>query len=374
MRTARPLGAWCVLASLVQGAAGTSSPSHAQEPEPVTLGLVLAAAQGDTFRMEDARRGAELAVRRANLRGGAGGRVVQLVTREIRGPWGSGSRVIVDLVFEEGVLAFLTSVDGRNAHLALQLAAKSRVPLVAAWASDPTLSEAFVPWFFRVVPDDRRQARAFVQEIYGRRGLERVAVVTAGTFDARLARDAFRESADSAGHSVTFSLAYDEKTPERDSLAAALIAAEIEAVVLLGPPEGSLRTLREIRSSGVTVPVFGGLSLAAAARRVTGPWELGEVVVVDSEGPMTGEGKAFAEAFTAEYGYAPGPAAAFAYDGARVLLASLEHGGASRAGVRESLSAGLHTAGATGDITFDSMGNRIISVKLVSVRDGMPPR
>ena len=44
------------------------------------------------------------------------------------------------------------SHDGRNAHLVEQVATKSQVVFLSAWASDPTLSQAFVPWFFSCVP------------------------------------------------------------------------------------------------------------------------------------------------------------------------------------------------------------------------------
>ncbi|MFQ6045522.1 MAG: ABC transporter substrate-binding protein [Gemmatimonadales bacterium] len=359
---------------MLLGAVESSSPSHAQEPAPVKLGLVLAAAHGDTLRMENARRGAELAVQQVNRRGGVRGRAVQLVVREIRGPWGSGSKVIVDLVFEEGVRALLTSLDGRNAHLVLQVAAKSRTALVATWATDPTLSQAFVPWFARVVPDDRQLAAALVREIYDERGLGRVALVAAGTIDARMAREAFERGADSAGHAVSLSFIYRDDARERDSVAALLGENGIDAVVLLGPATQSLRMIQEIRRRGVTAPVFGTLSLALVMRNGRGSRGLGEVVVPDPELRETAEGRAFVKMFRTEYGSEPGPAAAYAYDGARVLLAAIERGGPDRASIRRSLAAGRHTAGATGDITLGEMGNRLTSVKLVAVRDGMPPR
>ena len=99
-------------------------------------------------------QGAELAVREANEHGGLNGQYFQLVVRSMEGPWGTGSKQVVDLIFNEKVWALLGSHDGRNAHLAEQAATKSATVFVSAWSGDPTLSQAFVPWFFNFVPNN----------------------------------------------------------------------------------------------------------------------------------------------------------------------------------------------------------------------------
>jgi branched-chain amino acid transport system substrate-binding protein len=116
-----------------------------------------------------ARQGAELAVRKANEDGGFQGRPFELVVRSMEGPWGTGSKQAVSLIFEEKVWALMGSHDGRNAHLVEQAATKAIVPFVSAWAGDPTLSQAFVPWFFNCVPNDSQQAETLIDEIYTKR-------------------------------------------------------------------------------------------------------------------------------------------------------------------------------------------------------------
>ena len=84
----------------------------------------------------------------------------------MEGPWGTGSKQAVNLVFDEEVVAMLGSHDGRNAHLVEQVSAKSRVVFLSAWSGDPTLAQAFVPWFFNCVPNDLQQADVLIEEIY----------------------------------------------------------------------------------------------------------------------------------------------------------------------------------------------------------------
>lgn len=346
--------------------------SQVQAPEGVKIGLVLAAVQGDGLRAQDGKRGVELAVAQANGRGGVAGRMVSLLVRHIRGPWGSGSKAIVDLVFQEDVQALIGSLDGRSAHLVVQLAAKSRTPFLTAWATDPTLSRALVPWFFRLVPDDRQQAAALVREIYRQRELERVALVAAETYDARMAAGAFARQVDSAGLAVTLSLTYGGDARDREAALTALVTSEADAVVLLGPAAQSLDLIRQMRVRGVESPVFGTLSLSDVVRNGRTIRGLGEIVVPDAEYGTTVEGRAFTEAFRAAYRSEPGAAAAYAYDATRVLLSAIEHGGPGRASIRQSLGARRPAVGVTGEIRFDRMGNRLRPVKLVALRGGRP--
>jgi len=139
--------------------------------EPIKIGLLIA----DSTAIE-ARNGAELAIKEVNEKGGIHGRRIELITRSMEGVWGSGSSEVVDMVFNEDVWAILGSHDGRNAHLVEQVIAKTRVVFLSAWASDPTLSQAYVPWYFSAVPNDIQQANALIEEIYTHRKHEKVLV------------------------------------------------------------------------------------------------------------------------------------------------------------------------------------------------------
>ncbi len=83
----------------------------------------------------------------------------------MEGPWGTGSKQAVELIFDEEVWAILGSHDGRNAHLVEQVSAKSRVVFMSAWSGDPTLSQAFVPWFFNCVFNDLQVSDVLIDEI-----------------------------------------------------------------------------------------------------------------------------------------------------------------------------------------------------------------
>ena len=113
-----------------------------------------------------ARNAAEMAVKEANMQGGCKGIPFSLTVHTMEGPWGTGSKEAVNLIFDDDVWAILGSHDGRNAHLVEQVTAKTKVVFVSAWAGDPTLSQAFVPWYFSCVPNNIQQAKILIEEIY----------------------------------------------------------------------------------------------------------------------------------------------------------------------------------------------------------------
>ena len=88
---------------------------------------------------------AELAIANANhtITGRA---VFKLAVRTTEGPWGAGSKESVGLVYEDESRVMIGSLDGRNGHLAEQVATKSPLTYMETFATEPTLSQAFVPF------------------------------------------------------------------------------------------------------------------------------------------------------------------------------------------------------------------------------------
>jgi len=142
-----------------------------------------------------AKHGAELAIREANEKGGYEGCSFHLVVRSAEGPWGAGSKESVGLVFDDEVVAIMGSLDGRNAHLAEQVATKTKIVFLSAWATDMSLSQAFVPWYFRCVPNDDQQAVTLIQDIYKNRKISRVTVIGTEDYDSRNAVRSFIKAA-----------------------------------------------------------------------------------------------------------------------------------------------------------------------------------
>ena len=197
--------------------------------ETIKIGLLI-----PDKKSLSAKQGAELAIRNANEKGGLNGKHFQLVLRSMEGPWGAGSRQAVNMVFEDEVLAILGSHDGRNAHMVEQVSAKSRFIFLSAWSTDPTLTQAFVPWFFNCVPNDLQQADALIKEIFIKRNLNKIALVSDSDYDAKMALQNFAKKVRSTGKPEPVQFLYNIGSKNFNELIGLLDKANADAIVLFG--------------------------------------------------------------------------------------------------------------------------------------------
>ena len=149
---------------------------------PISIGLLV-----NKNNETEALLAARYAIQLANEKGGVKGRKLNLIIRTVEGTWGAGSSEIVELVFEDKVIGIVGSLDARNTHLAEQVIAKTQVPFLSAWASDASLSNAYVSWFFSVVPNDEQQAEILLDNISLQKQIKEILVVFDSSYDSEQA-------------------------------------------------------------------------------------------------------------------------------------------------------------------------------------------
>lgn len=319
-----------------------------------------------------ARSGAELAVKEANEKGGFKGKYFRLIVRSMEGPWGTGSKEAVSMIFDEDVLAIMGSHDGRNAHLVEQVSAKSRVVFLSAWASDPTLSQAFVPWFFNCVPNDIQQSDALVKEIFVRRSFRRVAVISDSDYDSESALDNFLKKVAGGNRPEPLQFRFDEAFPGLKGLTDELTTADFDCVVLFVQPPGSLEIAGQLRMKNKSKPVFGPLFLLDENKIPSLDLKKYDDVSIVSSEDLTGSmGIRFSEDYKRTYGNMPGAVASYAFDGMNVLIEAIKKSGADRDKIKNSLKE-INYEGVTGIIQFDDKGNRRGLPGFVRMKNGIP--
>lgn len=319
-----------------------------------------------------ARHGAELAIMEANRKGGYNGHSFELVVRSMEGSWGTGSKQAVNLIFEEQVCAILGSHDGRNAHLAEQVAVKARIVFLSAWATDPTLSQAFVPWFFNCIPNDIQQADNLIDDIYNRKKINTVVLVADSSYDSSVAVKSFIKRVRAAGEREPVQLNYSVRNPDLNDLIRTIQNSHTEGVVLFGEPSFSAEVLQHIRSEKIIVAVFGTLSLLNENEINDQIMNSFEGVVFSSSGFWLNPGSSvFINEYQKTFGKNPGLVAAYAYDGMSLLIQAVRDSGPDRDNIQKSLMK-LKSEGVTGNIQFDTKGNRLNAGGLMEIKNGVP--
>ncbi|MCJ7758634.1 MAG: ABC transporter substrate-binding protein [Gillisia sp.] len=320
----------------------------------------------------EAQFGAEMAIRKANENGGINGHKFQLVTRSMEGSWGTGSKQAVDLIFKENVWAIMGSHDGRNAHLVEQVSAKTRTVFLSSWASDPTLSQAFIPWYFSCVPNDNKQANAFIEEIYKKRKITKIAAIADNGYDSELALKTFVKTSKTEGKPELVQFFYDNSSQNFDKLLDQINKAGINGILLFGKPAASKKIIQKMRDKKMNQPIFGTLSLL-------GENEFAEVKLVNYEGVVLvnfgnllgPKALSLQNEFQKKYDKMPGAVAAYAFDGMNIIVEAIENTGFDREKLQKSMS-NINYQGVTGDIQFDDKGNRIGNVGLIEIKNGTP--
>jgi branched-chain amino acid transport system substrate-binding protein len=319
-----------------------------------------------------AKDAAELAIQKANETGGFKEIPFELVELSMEGPWGTGSKQAVDLIFEKEVVAILGSNDGRNAHLVEQVSAKTRVIFVSSWSGDPTLSQAFVPWYFSCIPNDLQQADALIKEICFRENINKIATVSDNDYDSKLALTSFLKRLKNSGKPDPKQFFYDIREQNFSILSDQINKADVDGIILFGQPSASVKIMEQLRQIKVKIPVFGTLSVSGYIKGEESALKSYEGAVLISSGHwFSSGGQSFRQEFLKKYGYQAGPVAAYAYDGMNLIINAIKNAGTEREDIQKYLK-DIKYDGTTGLIRFDDKGNRIGEVLLMKIKNGIP--
>ncbi|HLO58958.1 MAG TPA: ABC transporter substrate-binding protein [Bacteroidales bacterium] len=340
----------------------------AQKSEPVKIGYLI---QDNTY--VSARQGAELAVKTANEKGGLDGRPFQVIVKSMEGPWGTGSKQAVDLIFEDKVWALLGTHDGRNGHLVEQAATKSTTVFVSAWPSDPTLSYAFVPWFFNVVPTDLEQADMLINDIYNRNRSARIAVIADDSYEAKQSVKAFQRITDEKRHEKPVLLNFETYKDKPAVFISEIKKSGANCIVLFAGPLNSAAVVRAIKEQSLSLPLYASLNVLNENVLKAGQLnDMNNMLQIPSGLWSEVKIKQFRQAYFKTYGSYPGLSAAFAFDGMNVLIESIKKCKSSeREKIQEAITT-FDSEGVTGRIAFDEHGNRKDLNVVCRVQNGLP--
>ncbi len=292
---------------------------------------------------------------------------------ETASPWGPTADALIHLVMDDQVIAVLTSESGAVAHLTEQVGNRIGVPVLTL-ATDATTTEINLRWLFRLAPSDLAQARAFVEDIYSKRRLTRVLLVTARDHDGRAGAREFLAAVRNAGAPAPSTFTVDAQKPDVDAWLALLKHASPQAIVfwtsasianalrsrMHSPCPGVALYLSQATADGYEEPdsYFSQSSDEVSGCRA---WTV-------ASGPIgPGRARRFAELYRAKMNANPGPAALAAFDAVRLLCDGLQKSGPNRARLRDRLAEVTAYSGASGVISFDNQGNNQQPLRLVPI-------
>lgn len=325
--------------------------------ESIRIGFLVSENPADDRVSLEAVHAAQLAVDNVNNTGGISGSPVELIIKSSEGVWGSGSKKSVELIYDDEVNAIVGSLDGQNAHLVEMAIAKAQVLFMGTRATDPTLTNANVPWFFRVIPSDLQQAERMVRHIYQGEGLKQVAIVSSDSYDQSLAVRSFAGTIQNHGYPAPLQIQYEEKSFNFADVLQAVIAHDIEGVIYLGYPGHARQFISEMERAGMRIPVYSTLAILNTDDVKLRDYLSNNITHICTGFRDSVNQENFSSNFEAVYGYKPGIVASYSYDGLNILFDGFKNGAIKSEELRNHLMDMSDFKGVTGNISFLENGD-----------------
>lgn len=242
---------------------------------------------------------------------------------------------------------------------------RAGLALLAPASSVAGLTDAGYANLFRLVGRDDLQGTVAARYLFSTLRLRRVYVIyEKDTHGLRTAAH-FAWEAQRLGLQVE---AFHEVTAgdRAAGLVADILSAPVDAIYFGGTYRTAAQILRPLRARGSGVTFVGDDGLDSSEFLFLGGDAVSGVIYATPSAParLYPHGAAFGARFVAQFGHAPGPYAAQAYDAVAVALDAIERVLTMSRGIRPNRIAVLHAIrrtrypGVTGTIEFDSRGDR----------------
>ncbi len=330
-------------------------PFRAVSQEQIAIGLLL-----PDLSHTGIIEAAQLAIDQANVEPAYKDQEFKLVIRTAEGFWGAGSKESVSLVYEDQVRAIIGSLDGRNGHLAEQVATKSHLTYIETYATEPTLSQAFVPWFMRVVPNDNQQSLSILKQIE-KEGGGKIGILSKETYDTRYAVKSLTKAV--AGETGMAPLVLDLGTTIniQGDVIEKILESNIDHLVLPFDTPYLKDLIKTLSVEKPDLKIYGTLHFSMGLENRKDSWDSYEGIYMVS--PHFDRDK---------YSALPNSQSAYMYDAVNLVINAIQQVGCEREAITEYISKSNYSKGITGSISFDELGNRQGASTLIRIKHGVP--
>ncbi len=317
------------------------------------------------------REGVVLAVEEANQKRGPSDLPFELVEREGIAQWGGAANLASDFA-DLRVLGFLGTIDGAEAHVALRVTLKTEIVMVNTSDPDPTLTETNIPWLIRVLPDHRIEEATLAELMVRRLGCRRIAILREGDRYGRLGVHAFMNFARRMGCPAVQELLFTPGKEDIPHQIAAIKEADPDAIFFIGEPDDVGRFARQFRDAGIKARFFGA-DLLMDDRFLKNAGDAAEGTMFTyffDPGRQDPLWVSFVNRFRQRWGHEPDAYAAYAYDGAEIMIHAVQTAGPNRWRIRDQVCNLDYFRGVTGWMRFDGTGSNIAPVRVVRYENG----
>ena len=320
---------------------------------------------------KSARIGAELAVEQVNAAGGINGKNIELVIYDDQASPKESAPLAAKLITQDEVVAGISGSYSGATRAAATIYQENGTPYISAYAVHPDITRSG-EYVFRTSFMGEVQGRAGAKLVGEMMGKKRVSVITLANDFGKSLEAGFKEKAGEYGIEILGEYDYSIKDREFGPIVSKVKAESPDAIYASGYFFTAGPLVTQLREAGVTVPVIGQEGYDGEMFiKIAGDAAEGVIITTsldrDSNDPLA---QAFITGFQAKSGYPADMVSASTHTAVLVLAEALKQVDPNdKAALRQAIASTSINA-ATGNISFNKLGEVKKSVQVQVVRDG----
>ncbi len=320
---------------------------------------------------KSARIGAELAVEQVNAAGGINGKNLELVIYDDQASPKESAPLAAKLITQDEVVAGISGSYSGATRAAATIYQENRTPYISAYAVHPDITRSG-EYVFRTSFMGEVQGRAGAKLVGEMMGKKRVSVITLANDFGKSLEAGFKEKAGEYGIEILGEYDYSIKDREFGPIVSKVKAESPDAIYASGYFFTAGPLVTQLREAGVTVPIIGQEGYDGEMFiKIAGDAAEGGIITTsldrDSNDPLA---QAFITGFQAKSGYPADMVSASTHTAVLVLAEALKQVDPNdKVALRQAI-ASTSINSATGNISFNKLGEVKKSVQVQVVRDG----
>jgi branched-chain amino acid transport system substrate-binding protein len=369
------------VAALAVSLAGTAYPPPGRAADTVKIGALIAVTGQAAYLGAPEAKTLEMMVEDLNARGGIAGRTVELIVKDTGSSPEKAVSFAKQLMEEERVFAIIGPTTSGETMAVKALAEEGKTILLSCAAAE-VIVNPLGRYVFKVAPKDSYA----VEKIFGqmkKTGITKIGVLSSNTGFGKAGKEQLEKLAPAFGIEIAISEVYDKAATDLSAEVTKVRAAGVQAVVNWSIEPAQAIVLKNIRQTGLAVPVFQSHGFAniqyvkaagSAAEGVVFP--ASRIIVADALAdthPQKAVAMAYKKAYEARYKEDVSTFGGHAYDALTILVKVIQDAGADREKVRDGLEALRTFVGTAGVFSFsptDHNGLGIDAFAMMTVKNG----
>jgi len=337
---------FCVLVLTMSPVALLAAPAeNGVKPKEIVIGQCAALTGPAAGLGTGVQLGLKAAIEEVNDKGGVGGRTITLKSMDDAYEPEKCVECTSKLIEEEGVFALAGYVGTPTAKVAVPIVQEAKIPLIGAFTGAMLLRDPVQKYVFNIRASYNDETEALV-EYLTKQGAKKIAVFYQNDSFGQAGLSGVEKALTKRNMTVAAKGSFERNTLAVKSGLAAVMAAEPDAIVMVGPYKPTAEFVRQARAAGVksemaTISFVGTENLIADLGKDAEGVLISQVVPspADASHKLTREYQAALKKTAPDV--APSYVSFEGYVNGRVLIAALEKAGAEP--TREQLVEALNS-------------------------------